>query len=137
MATVSGDLIWELTKNNSSFLKRTKKNGGADFNVAPTNPLALNKKKYAAGANKSTSVTVTKNGDLVIKKADSANIRKPSQYTTKVKNTKGHRSVTKYAQLVVEATEGEDFRPDLKRALVVRAARLLKLKQLSKRTQKK
>jgi len=129
-------LIHEITKNNSSFLKRTKLYNRASFNSNPLNPLNINSGKYALGTNQSVSVDVTPKGALLIKKASSADARKPSQYIKKTKITKGYKSINNYAKNIVEATEGEDFRSDLKLAVVARAAKLLRLKQKAKKNAK-
>ncbi|KAF0980554.1 hypothetical protein FDP41_012949 [Naegleria fowleri] len=128
-------LIWEITKNNSSLLKRTRLYGGASFHTSPTNPLNINSEKYTKTNN--VSVDVTPKGDLLIKKSThDASVRKPKEYVKKSKVANKQLSVTKAAKTIVETTEGEDFRGDLKTVLVARAAKLLRLKHKSKKTTK-
>ncbi|EFC40007.1 predicted protein [Naegleria gruberi] len=124
-------LVWEITKNNSSFLKRTKLYDGAAFNTAPTNPLNINSEKYTK--TQAVSVDVTPKGNLVIKKSTlDCSVRKPKEFVKKTKVTKGQKSVTNFARNIVEATESEDFRGDLKAVLVARAAKLLKNRKARK-----
>jgi hypothetical protein len=129
-------IVWEITKNNSSLLKRTKLYDHASFNTSPTNPLSLNAEKFLK--TQSVSVDLTPKGNLLISKSTlNCSVRKPKEFVNKTKVTKGQKSITNFAKNIVEATEGEDFRPEMKAVLVARAAKLLKLKRKSVKAQTK
>ena len=55
MVAAAGPLIWEVTKNNSSFLRKrngkTKRSGKVEFSVEKGNLVSLNQHKYSGHAN--------------------------------------------------------------------------------------
>ena len=61
---MSGDLIWEIVKNNSSFIRqpRRKNQGMPVFNAEPGNLMGLNSYKYSGLAGKVLNVKTVLNG---------------------------------------------------------------------------
>lgn len=61
---MSGDLIWEIVKNNSSFIRqpRRKNQGMPVFNAEPGNLMGLNSYKYSGLGGKVLDVKAVKTG---------------------------------------------------------------------------
>lgn len=119
-AEMSSDLIWELVRNNSSFLV---KRNGAQFSTEPGNLTNLNSFKYSGLANeKAVHIKPAKEGRGVVfavKSAKRSNLRKPATTFTSVTLKKDFRRTAR-------SIKGElrNYRPDLKSAALARFSRL-------------
>eukprot|EP00919_Chromeraceae_sp_WS-2016_P045184 GHVR01107667.1.p1 GENE.GHVR01107667.1~~GHVR01107667.1.p1 ORF type:complete len:143 (+),score=12.00 GHVR01107667.1:51-431(+) len=63
---VSSDLIWQIVRNNSCFIKKQKSTGIVLTNE-PFNPTAENKYKYSGIAGRNAVGMVIKNGKILVK----------------------------------------------------------------------
>jgi large subunit ribosomal protein L28e len=130
---MSADLVWSVIRNNSSFLV---KRGGSQFSSEPGNLLNVNSFKYSGVANARTvDVAATAdNKGVVLAKKKAASRRRPGNLTlvcnclpllatslAKTTHKKGYRRVAKGL-----AAELKNFRPDLKKAALSRASRLVR-----------
>ncbi|KAJ3102728.1 hypothetical protein HDU97_000341 [Phlyctochytrium planicorne] len=117
---MSSDLVWLLTRNNSSFLV---KRNGVQLSREAGNLLNKNSFKYSGFANKK-AVTVAANdaaGVAVSLKKKTVPASKPAKSVQKtVINRPGRRSVAKSVKNIVQG-----YRPDLTKAAVARALRIL------------
>merc|ERR1712025_1437327 len=60
---ISADLIWEVVRNNNSFLTKSKRNGGVQFSRDPLNLINKNTRKHAGFVNdKAIGNQTAKNG---------------------------------------------------------------------------
>jgi large subunit ribosomal protein L28e len=85
MVAVSDSLVWELTRNNSSFLKKkngnTKRSGSIGFSTEKGNLTSLNQHKYSGLANtKAANIACTDDNKavLIVKTASKADQPKKS-----------------------------------------------------------
>ncbi|KAI9000238.1 ribosomal L28e/Mak16 [Gaertneriomyces semiglobifer] len=112
---MSGDLIWMLTRNQSSFLV---KRNGIQFSKEHGNLLNINSFKYSGLAQpKTVHVSAADKGVAVTtKKTTAKKIAKNTHSTTIKKST---RSAAKSVRNIVLS-----YRPDLEKAALARASRL-------------
>ncbi|KAK1434189.1 hypothetical protein QVD17_11108 [Tagetes erecta] len=138
MATVPGQLIWEIVKKNNSFLVKEFGNGtqSVQFSKEPNNLYNLNSYKHSGLANKKT-VTIQPAGmDQAVLLA-----------TTKTKKqgkpaTLFHKSVLKkefyrMAKTVINQVADNHYRPDLKNAALARLSAVNRSIKVSKSGAKK
>merc|ERR1712000_364987 len=70
---ISADLIWEVVRNNNSFLTKSKRNGGVQFSRDPLNLINKNTRKHAGFVNdKAIGIVRNEKGFTVITKKPSA-----------------------------------------------------------------
>ncbi|KAI1483923.1 hypothetical protein K445DRAFT_72149 [Daldinia sp. EC12] len=124
MATpnVSADLVWELVRNNNSYLVKRKESGGVQFSRDPLNLTNVHSRKYAGFVNtKAIGVQpAEKNGVKVISKKESA-AQKPAKSTTAVVHN-GGQPTRKIYRTVANQTAKSGYRPDLREAAVARVS---------------
>ncbi|KAJ3290896.1 60S ribosomal protein L28 [Borealophlyctis nickersoniae] len=118
---MSTDLVWLLTRNNSSFLV---KRNGVQFSREPGNLLNINSLKYSGVApHKNVDVAATDKGVVLsLRKKGAAN--KPVKSLHQVTLTTGARSAARSVKNVVKG-----YRPDLEKAALARVSRLLEVKK--------
>ncbi|KAJ9155792.1 Ribosomal protein L28e [Coniochaeta hoffmannii] len=120
---ISADVIWEVARNNNSFLVKRSKHigggGGVQFSRDPLNPTNIHSRKYAGFVNdKAVGVVPTEKGvQVVSKKAGSGNKPAASKYS--VNYTKSTRKTFKS---IANQTAKSGYRPDLRAAAVARAS---------------
>ncbi|KAJ8099251.1 ribosomal L28e/Mak16 [Lipomyces tetrasporus] len=135
MSSISNDLIWELTRANSSYLVKRKSGAGVQFSREPLN--LTNKHTYVQSGvanTKAVGVSLSDSGSIVLstKKAGTFATPGKSIIATTFKPYKTNRKV--YAA-VAGATKG--YRDDLRPAAVSRASALLASKKPKKTQVKK
>ncbi|KAI3337402.1 60S ribosomal protein L28 [Xylariaceae sp. AK1471] len=124
MATpqVSSDLVWEIVRNNNSFLVKRKASGGVQFSRDPLNLTNKNARKWAGFVNeKAVGVVPTEKGGVKVlsKKADAS--RQPAKAITET-TYHGGKSTRKIFVAVANQTAKNSYRPDLRQAAVARAS---------------
>ncbi|KAK9450029.1 ribosomal L28e protein family-domain-containing protein [Limtongia smithiae] len=135
MTSISNDLIWELTRANSSYLVKRKTAGGAQFSTDPFSLDNTYSYKTSGVANtKAVGVSLSDAGSIVLttKKAGTFATPAKSTITTTFKPYKANRAV--YAA-VAGITKG--YRNDLIPTAVSRASALLASKSSKKTYAKK
>ncbi|KAF2272744.1 ribosomal protein L28e [Westerdykella ornata] len=126
MATVSSDLIWEITRNTSSNLVKRKQAGGVSFSRDPLNLRNQYSRKYEGLVDdKAIGVQPAEEGGvtLLVKKANKQN----SPATAIQKSTfPASRSTRKIYASIVHSTTNRGYRLDLRRDAVARASAIRK-----------
>ncbi|KAF2181893.1 ribosomal protein L28e [Zopfia rhizophila CBS 207.26] len=126
MATLSSDLIWEITRGSSSTLVKRKQGGGVQFSRDPLNLRNQYRRKYEGlVSDKAIGVQPNKEGGvtLLTKKANKAN--QPSKQIQS--STFGsQRSTRKTYAGIVNSTTKRNYRPDLRKDAVARASAIRK-----------
>ncbi|PHH49347.1 putative 60S ribosomal protein L28e [Ceratocystis fimbriata CBS 114723] len=124
MSNVSYDLIWEVARNQNSFLVKRKTNGGVQLSRDPMNLTNVHSKKYAGFANeKAVGLVPASNGGvtLLTKKPSAASSPAKSTISVTFPATKDTRRTFK---AVATATAVSGYRPDLREAAIQRASSL-------------
>lgn len=121
MVQVSDSLVWELVKNNTSFMKkvngRTKRSGSIKFSVEKGNIRSLSQFKYSGLANSKVAdvVSTEKNGaELVTKTASKAHSLPAKGFATSGVNKDFRRS----EKVILGQTADTFYRRDLKSDLL-------------------
>ncbi|KAF2841579.1 ribosomal protein L28e [Patellaria atrata CBS 101060] len=125
-SNISYDLIWEITRQNSSYLVKRKQAGGVQFSRDPLNLTNKHSKKYEGYANdKAIGILPGENGGvtLLTKKTGSANKPSSALHTTKFGSNKSSR---KTYRSIVSSTAKKGYRPDLRAEAVSRASAIRK-----------
>ncbi|XP_014499769.1 60S ribosomal protein L28-2 [Vigna radiata var. radiata] len=121
MATVPGQLIWEIVKKNNSFLVKEFGRGtqSVQFSREPNNLYNLNTFKYSGLANKKT-VTIQpagKDQSVILATTKTRKQNKPASLLHKSVMKKEFRRMAKAVQNQVADNY---YRPDLKKAALAR-----------------
>ncbi|KAM7254460.1 hypothetical protein ACFE04_003840 [Oxalis oulophora] len=121
MATVPGQLIWEIVKNNNSFLVKEFGNGTAaiQFSKEPNNLYNVHSYKYSGLANKKT-VTIqgdVKNKTVVLSTTKTKKQNKPASLLHK---SILKREFSRMAKAVSNQVGDNFYRPDLKSAALAK-----------------
>ncbi|KAL6850890.1 hypothetical protein ACO1O0_008016 [Amphichorda felina] len=121
LPNVSSDLIWEVVRNNNSFLAKSKQNGGVQFSRDPLNLINKNVRKHAGFVNdKAVGIVRNEKGFTVITKKPSAPT-KPKETFIKSEHS-GAKSSRKAYKAVANQTAKSGYRPDLREAAVSRVS---------------
>jgi large subunit ribosomal protein L28e len=126
MATLSSDLIWELTRGTSSTLVKRKQAGGVSFSRDPFNLRNQYSRKFEGlVADKAIGIQAGEDGGVtvLIKKAGKAN--SPASAIQK-STIPASRSTRKTYSAIVNQTTKRSYRPDLRQAAVARASAIRK-----------
>ncbi|KAJ8539304.1 hypothetical protein K7X08_013556 [Anisodus acutangulus] len=121
MATVPGQLVWEIVNKNNSFLVKEFGNGtaGVVFSKEPNNLYNLHSYKHSGLANKKT-VTIQPGGkdqSVLLATTKGKKQNKPSSLLNKSVMKKEFRRM---AKAVTNQVADNNYRPDLKKAALAR-----------------
>ncbi|OIW11862.1 hypothetical protein TanjilG_31612 [Lupinus angustifolius] len=138
MATVPGQLVWEIVKRNNSFLVKQFGRGSQsiEFSKEPNNLYNLNSYKYSGLANKKT-VTIQANGKdqgVLLATTKTKKQNKPSALVHKSVLKKDFRRI---AKAVKNQVADNHYRPDLKKAALARLSVVHKSLKVAKSGAKK
>ncbi|KAH9331044.1 hypothetical protein KI387_003152 [Taxus chinensis] len=138
MATVPGQLVWEIVKRNNCFLVKKNGNGSAkvQFSSEPNNLYNLNSYKFSGLANKKT-VSIQPGGeDLAVSLATTKTKKqqKPADY---VNRSVLKKEFQKMAKAVGNQVSDNYYRPDLKRPALARLSAVHKSLRVAKSGGKK
>eukprot|EP00980_Cylindrotheca_fusiformis_P008319 scaffold1739_cov109-Cylindrotheca_fusiformis.AAC.11 len=118
MVACSDSLLWELTRNNSCFLKKknghTKRSGAVQFSVEKANMTSLNRHKYSGLANTKVAnikCTDDNRAELVVKTASKPN--QPKKNYAEIPMNKDYRRVE---SAIKKHTSENFYRRDLESA---------------------
>ena len=127
---MSGDLIWEIVKNNSCFLIKRDR---LQMTTEPNNLTNFNTFKYSGIANAKTVGIVPKEGGagcvLTVKARKGAKTRKPVKMYNKMTLSKDFRRV---AKTITNETAGNFYRPDLAPAALAKWSAISKSQKTPK-----
>ncbi|KAF2652120.1 ribosomal protein L28e [Lophiostoma macrostomum CBS 122681] len=129
MATLSSDLIWEVTRGNSSTLVKRKQAGGVQFSKDPLNLRNQYSRKYEGlVADKAIGILPAENGGitLITKKADKQHTPASALQKSTISSK---RSTRKTYSSIVKSTTKKGYRPDLRKDAVARASAIRKSQQ--------
>ncbi|GLT32232.1 hypothetical protein SLA2020_069120 [Shorea laevis] len=121
MATVPGQLIWEIVKKNNSFLVKQFGRGtaGLQFSKESNNLYNLNCYKHSGLANKKT-VTIQAGGkDLSVVLA-TTKTKKQNKPSSLLHKSVMRKEFPRMAKAVVNQVADNYYRPDLKKAALAR-----------------
>uniref|UniRef100_A0A5B7ABV9 Putative 60S ribosomal protein L28-2 n=1 Tax=Davidia involucrata TaxID=16924 RepID=A0A5B7ABV9_DAVIN len=121
MATVPGQLIWEIVKKNSSFLVKEFGNGTASvqFSKESNNLYNLNSYKHSGLANKKT-VTIQPGGKDQSVVLATTKTKKQSKPATLLHKSVMKKEFHRMAKAVRNQVVDNYYRPDLKNAALAR-----------------
>ncbi|CAN0901399.1 60S ribosomal protein L28-2 [Linum grandiflorum] len=138
MATVPGQLIWEVIKRNNCFLVKQfgRGNAGVRFSKESNNLYNLNSYKYSGLANKKTVSIQPEGKDLtvVLSTTKTKKQNKPANLKNKSVMRKEFHSMSK---AVVNQVGDNFYRPDLKKAALARLSVVHKSLKVAKSGPKK
>jgi large subunit ribosomal protein L28e len=122
MAEVSNDLIWAISRSNSSYLVKRKAAGGLQFSQDPLNVTGDYTLTHSGFANsKAVGVVKGKDGNIQFLSKVQKNSHNPSK-SVSVTTFKPYKSQRAVAAAVAKSTRG--YRNDLVKAAVVKASAL-------------
>ncbi|XP_057797204.1 60S ribosomal protein L28-1-like [Salvia miltiorrhiza] len=137
MATVPGQLIWEIVKKNNSFLVKEFGNGTASvkFSKEPNNLYNIHSFKHSGLANKKTvTIQPGKDQTVVLATTKTKKQNKPSSLLNKsVMKKEFHRMAKAVSNQVCD----NYYRPDLKKAALARLSVVHRSLKVSKSGSKK
>ncbi|CAN1159906.1 60S ribosomal protein L28-2 [Linum perenne] len=138
MATVPGQLIWEIIKRNNCFLVKQfgRGNAGVRFSKETSNLYNLNSYKYSGLANKKTVSIQPEGKDLtvVLSTTKTKKQNKPANLKNKSVMRKEFHSM---AKAVANQVGDNHYRPDLKNAALARLSVVHKSLKIAKSGPKK
>ncbi|KAL1877402.1 hypothetical protein Daus18300_002386 [Diaporthe australafricana] len=119
LPNVSADLVWEITRNNNSYLVKRNTGGGVQFSRDPLNLANKNSRKHAGYVNEK-AVGISAQGDkgvhVVSKtKASTQPAKNSHKRTFGSHNRKTYRNIA-------SSTAKSGYRPDLREAAISRAS---------------
>ncbi|KAI9859366.1 MAG: hypothetical protein M1813_006703 [Trichoglossum hirsutum] len=124
MSNVSSDLIWEVSRNNNSYLVKRRTGGGVQFSRDPLNLLNKHSRKHSGFVNQQAiGVQPGEKGGVVLttKKLHSTTSHKPASNLSQ--NAWGpNKSGRKSYAGIVNHTAKRGYRPDLRHEAVARAS---------------
>jgi len=136
-SNVSGDLIWEVVRDNNAFLVSRKTGGGVQFSRDPFNVINKHSRKHAGFINdKAVSVQANDKGGVTLKTKKSGSSTKPvSQYNThEYGKTTSNRKIYKN---IADAVGKKSYRGDLNVDAVARASAIKDSQREKKETPEK
>eukprot|EP00526_Cylindrotheca_closterium_P024730 CAMPEP_0113605800 /NCGR_PEP_ID=MMETSP0017_2-20120614/2521_1 /TAXON_ID=2856 /ORGANISM="Cylindrotheca closterium" /LENGTH=149 /DNA_ID=CAMNT_0000514315 /DNA_START=214 /DNA_END=663 /DNA_ORIENTATION=- /assembly_acc=CAM_ASM_000147 len=138
MVACSDSLVWELTKNNSCFLKKknghTKRSGKIAFSTEKANLTSLNQHKYSGLANTKVAglnCTEDNRAELVVKTASKPN--QPKKAYATIPMNKDFRRVE---SAIRKTTVDNFYRRDLESAALAKLTKVYQANRRAKGTKK-
>ncbi|CAI7583493.1 unnamed protein product [Penicillium pancosmium] len=123
---VSNDLVWQITRNQNSYLVRRNTGGGSQFSRDPLN--LVNKHSF-----KAIGVQATENGGVAVTTKKASNPNKPAQNQVTV--TYGPNAGTrKIYKGVADKTAQHGYRADLREEAVARVSAVRRSQKAKKET---
>ncbi|XP_050234424.1 60S ribosomal protein L28-2-like [Mercurialis annua] len=137
MATVPGQLIWEIVKKNNSFLVKQFGRGTASlqFSKEPNNLYNLNSYKHSGLANKKT-VAIQSGKDQSVTLA-TTKTRKQNKPSALLHKSVMKKEFSRMAKAVENQVGDNYYRPDLKKAALARLSVVHRSLKVSKSGAKK
>ncbi|XP_078439213.1 ribosomal L28e protein family [Wolffia australiana] len=138
MASIPGELVWEIVKRNNAFLVKQFGNGTAkvQFSKESNNLYNLNSYKYSGLANKKTVSVQPEGKDLSVVLATSKT-KKQSNPSNLYNRSVLKKEFAKMAKAVVNQVAENHYRPDLKKAALARLSAVHRSLKVAKSGPKK
>ncbi|KAK6362013.1 hypothetical protein TWF730_005717 [Orbilia blumenaviensis] len=119
-ATVSSDLLWELTRSNSSFLVKRKTGGGVKLSRDPLNLRNVHSRKHSGTVN-SKAIGIVPSG-----KGGISLLTKKSTGSTITQSYKPSKTSRKAYHQIANSTTKKGYRADLREDAIARASALIR-----------
>ncbi|ORY63576.1 ribosomal L28e protein family-domain-containing protein [Pseudomassariella vexata] len=133
MSTVSADLVWEIVRNNNSYLVKRNTGGGVQFSRDPLNLTNKHSRKHAGFVNeKAIGVVANEKGGVKVVSKKNNHYSKPSATTETVFH--GGKTARKTYKAVANQAAKSGYRPDLREAAVQRVSAIRKSQREPKPT---
>ncbi|KAL6224133.1 hypothetical protein ACLB2K_002989 [Fragaria x ananassa] len=138
MATVPGQLIWEIVKKNNSFLVKQfgRSHAGVRFSKEPNNLCNLHSYKHSGLANKKT-VSIQAGGKDQSVVLATTKTRKQNKPASMVHKSVMRKEFPRMAKAVTNQVVVNFYRPDLKKAALARLSVVHRSLKVSKSGAKK
>merc|ERR1711908_19623 len=120
--SASSDLLWQITRNNSSFLV---KRNGLELSSEPGNLMNKNSFKFSGIANLETVDVADNEKGITFSRKNEANTSKPARNVVSMDLKKDLRKVSK---TIINKTAGANYRKDLSNAALARWCKIWKSK---------
>ncbi|KAJ5231310.1 60S ribosomal protein L28e [Penicillium citrinum] len=131
---VSNDLVWQITRNQNSFLVRRNTGGGSQFSRDPLNLVNKHSFKYAGYANtKAIGVQGTENGGVSVTTKKPSNPNQPGKNFVTV-NYGPNTATRKVYKGVADKTAQNGYRADLREEAVARVSAVRRSQKAKKDT---
>ncbi|SPN98334.1 related to ribosomal protein L28 [Cephalotrichum gorgonifer] len=121
-SNVSSDLVWQVVRNQNSYLVKRKSNGSPQFSRDPLNLKNIHTRKYAGFVNdKAIGVTANGKRGVTVSSKIASNVNRPvrSLNTSNLGDNKSNRRAFK---AVANLTSQSGYRIDLREAAVERVS---------------
>lgn len=138
MATVPGQLIWEMVKKNNCFLVKEfgRGNAGVQFSKEPNNLFNLNSYKYSGLANRKTVMIQPGGKDLSVV-LGTTKTKKQNKPAAMLHKSVMRKEFPRMAKAVTNQVSDNYYRPDLKKAALARLSAVHRSLKVSKSGPKK
>ncbi|KAJ5279892.1 hypothetical protein N7478_005264 [Penicillium angulare] len=131
---VSNDLVWQITRNQNSYLVRRNAGGGSQFSRDPLNLQNKHSFKYAGYANnKAIGVQSDENGGVTVTTKKAGTPQQPGKTFVTV-NYGPKTSTRKIYKGVADQTAQNGYRADLREEAVARVSAVRRSQQPKKDT---
>ncbi|KAK7840249.1 large ribosomal subunit protein eL28y [Quercus suber] len=138
MATVPGQLIWEMVKKNNCFLVKEfgRGNAGVQFSKEPNNLFNLNSYKYSGLANRKTVMIQPGGKDLSVV-LGTTKTKKQNKPAAMLHKSVMRKEFPRMAKAVTNQVSDNYYRPDLKKAALARLSAVHRSLKVTKSGPKK
>ncbi|KAJ6819721.1 60S ribosomal protein L28-1-like [Iris pallida] len=138
MASVPGDLIWQIVKKNNSFLVKQFGNSTAkvQFSKEPNNLYIVNSFKHSGLANKKT-VSIQPGGKDLSVVVTTTKTKKQSKPASLYHKSVMKKEFSKMAKALTNQVTDNYYRPDLTKAALARLSAVHRSRKVSKSGAKK
>ncbi|KAM3712931.1 hypothetical protein ACB098_01G218800 [Castanea mollissima] len=138
MATVPGQLIWEMVKKNNCFLVKEfgRGNAGVQFSKEPNNLFNLNSYKFSGLANRKT-VTIQPGGKDLSVVLGTTKTKKQNKPAALLHKSVMRKEFPRMAKAVTNQVSDNYYRPDLKKAALARLSAVHRSLKVTKSGPKK
>ncbi|KAK4602745.1 hypothetical protein RGQ29_011663 [Quercus rubra] len=138
MATVPGQLIWEMVKKNNCFLVKEfgRGNAGVQFSKEPNNLFNLNSFKYSGLANRKTVMIQPGGKDLSVV-LGTTKTKKQNKPAALLHKSVMRKEFPRMAKAVTNQVSDNYYRPDLKKAALARLSAVHRSLKVTKSGPKK
>ncbi|KAJ4302727.1 hypothetical protein N0V90_001617 [Kalmusia sp. IMI 367209] len=134
MATLSSDLIWEITRGNSSTLVKRTQAGGVQFSRDPLNLTGSYSRKYEGLVDdRAIGVQPGEEGGIVLLTKKAGKGHQPASHIQQ-SSIPASRSTRKTYSAIVKSTANRNYRTDLRKDAVARASAIRKSQKPVKET---
>eukprot|EP00252_Welwitschia_mirabilis_P021092 TRINITY_DN5301_c0_g1_i1.p1 TRINITY_DN5301_c0_g1~~TRINITY_DN5301_c0_g1_i1.p1 ORF type:complete len:151 (+),score=24.53 TRINITY_DN5301_c0_g1_i1:181-633(+) len=139
MTTIPGDLVWEIVRNNNSFLVKQNGNSSAKvlFSSEPNNLYNTHSYKFSGLANKKTVSIAPGEGDRVTVVLATSKTKKQNKPASMMNRTVLKKDFRRIEKAILNQIAENNYRPDLKKHALARLSAVHKSLRVAKAGGKK